>query len=207
MLVYTQHVSYNASLYFNFWYQYDCHQEESMNISKFFLVLKHSNKCQSPTLRKIMILINAHTIIRIFIVCFIYKPPGYFLSSFESMGLLVQEKFKIDFQDGRISWISNQNDFSYFWSTCHPDTSYKVSSQLPFWFRRCSKQIFKMDARFPIWTIFAGRSTRQIFKMAAIVAILDQTGTILAIFDLQVAQILTTKFQVSWSRGVGGVVI
>ena len=43
--------------------------------------------------------------------------------------------------------------------------------------------------------------------MAAIVAILDQTGTILAIFDLQVAQILTTKFQVNWPRGVGGVVI
>ena len=25
------------------------------------------------------------------------------------------------------SWISNQNNFSYFWSASHPDTSYQVS--------------------------------------------------------------------------------
>ena len=30
----------------------------------------------------------------------------------------------------RPSWISDQNDFSYFWSTSHPDASYQVSSQL-----------------------------------------------------------------------------
>ena len=29
------------------------------------------------------------------------------------------------------SWISNQNDFSYFWSTSHPDASY-ISSRLAF---------------------------------------------------------------------------
>ena len=29
----------------------------------------------------------------------------------------------------RPSWISNYNDFSYFWSTSHPDASYQVSSQ------------------------------------------------------------------------------
>ena len=28
------------------------------------------------------------------------------------------------------SWISDRNDFSYFWSTSHPDASYLVSSQL-----------------------------------------------------------------------------
>ena len=28
------------------------------------------------------------------------------------------------------SWISDWNDFSYFWSTSHPDASYQVSSQL-----------------------------------------------------------------------------
>ena len=28
------------------------------------------------------------------------------------------------------SWISNQNDFSYIWSTSHPDTFYQASSQL-----------------------------------------------------------------------------
>ena len=27
-------------------------------------------------------------------------------------------------------WISDRNDFSYFWSTSHPDASYQVSSQL-----------------------------------------------------------------------------
>ena len=47
------------------------------------------------------------------------------------------------------SWISKRNDFSYFWSTRHPDASYQVSSQLAFRFRRRSeKQIFKMAAIF-----------------------------------------------------------
>ena len=34
------------------------------------------------------------------------------------------------------SWISNQNNFSYFRSTSHLHTSNEVSSQLAFWFRR-----------------------------------------------------------------------
>ena len=34
------------------------------------------------------------------------------------------------------SWISDRNDFSYFISTSHPDTSYQVSSQLAFRIRR-----------------------------------------------------------------------
>ena len=111
----------------------------------------------------------------------------YFLPSFNSVGLLVQEKKqKIYFQDGghgdhlgfliktilaifdlqvtrhfppsfievncpfgsgegknrfsrwwpqQSSWISDQNDFSYFWSTSHRNTSYQVSSQLVFKFR------------------------------------------------------------------------
>ena len=36
----------------------------------------------------------------------------------------------------RPSWISDRNDFSYFWSTCHPDVSYQVPSQLEFRFMR-----------------------------------------------------------------------
>ena len=48
------------------------------------------------------------------------------------------------------SWISYRNN-CYFWSTRHLDASYKVSSQLVFWFRR--------------------RSEKYIFKMAAVVAI------------------------------------
>ena len=34
------------------------------------------------------------------------------------------------------SWISDRNDFSYFWSTSHPDASYQVSSQLAQGYRR-----------------------------------------------------------------------
>ena len=44
---------------------------------------------------------------------FIYKSPSYFLPSFESTGLLVQDKkFKIDFQDGCHLGFS-MKDFSY----------------------------------------------------------------------------------------------
>ena len=45
------------------------------------------------------------------------------------------------------SWISNQNDLSYFWSASYPDTSFQVLSQLAFQFRRQSaRKIFKRDA-------------------------------------------------------------
>ena len=64
----------------------------------------------------------------------IYMSPWWFLASFKSIGLSVQEKKrKIDFsrwRPWRPSWISDRKDFSYFWSTCHPDASYQVSSQL-----------------------------------------------------------------------------
>ena len=47
----------------------------------------------------------------------------------------------------RPSWFYDRHDFSYFWSTSHPDASYQVWSQLAFRFRRRSKkQIFKMAA-------------------------------------------------------------
>ena len=36
------------------------------------------------------------------------------------------------------------NDFSYFWSSSHLDTSFQVLSQVAFGFRKSSKQIFKM---------------------------------------------------------------
>ena len=38
----------------------------------------------------------------------------------------------------RPSWISDWHDFSYFWSTSHPNVSYKVWSQLAFRCRRRS---------------------------------------------------------------------
>ena len=53
----------------------------------------------------------------------------------------------------RPSWISHWHDFSYFLSTSHPNVSYQVWSQLAF---RCRR-----------------RSEKQIFKIAAMVAILD----------------------------------
>ena len=51
------------------------------------------------------------------------------------------------------SWISNRNDFSYFWSTSHPDASYQVSSQLALRFKWSEKQIFKMAAMVAILEI------------------------------------------------------
>ena len=42
--------------------------------------------------------------------------------------------------------IFDQNKFSYFWSTSHSGTSYQVSSQLAFGFRRRSAKITKMAA-------------------------------------------------------------
>ena len=80
------------------------------------------------------------------------------------------------------SWISDRNNFSYFWSTSHPNASYQVSSQLAFRCRRRSeKYIFKMDGGhlwFPI-------------------------RTILAIFDLQVTLMHPTKFRIKWLLGLG----
>ena len=65
------------------------------------------------------------------------RSPDY-QTSFESIGLLVQYRFS----RMRPSRISNQNDFSYFWFTCHLDTSNEVSSQLAFCFRI---KRFKLD--------------------------------------------------------------
>ena len=80
------------------------------------------------------------------------------------------------------SWISDRNNFSYFWSTSHPNASYQVSSQLAFRCRkRSEKYIFKMDGGhlwFPI-------------------------RTILAIFDLQVTLMHPTKFRIKWLLGLG----
>ena len=69
-------------------------------------------------------------------------------------------------------WVSNPNDFS------HPYSSYQVSSQLTFWFRRRSKNTHGHRLGF-------------------------QIGTILAIFDLQITPMLPTNFQASWPFGSG----
>ena len=68
--------------------------------------------------------------------------------SFEQLGpgLSVQEmKLKTDFQDGHhdgnLGFLV-RTILDIVWSTCCLNTSYQVLSQLAFWFRSCSKQIF-----------------------------------------------------------------
>ena len=76
------------------------------------------------------------------------------------------------------------NNFSYFWSTSHPDASYQVSSQLAFWFgRRRGKTDFH-DGH---------HGSHLGFRI----------GTVLAIFDLEVTPMLPTEFQVNWPFGSG----
>ena len=74
---------------------------------------------------------------------------------------------------GQSSWISDQNDFRYFWSTSHPHTSFQISSQWAFLFRRWSSR----------WQLWGHK--------------------LLAIFDLQVTSMILTKFQVNWSFSSG----
>ena len=86
----------------------------------------------------------------------------------------------------RPSWISHQNSFSYFSSTCHPDGFYKVSCQLAF---VSGEKIEFQDG---------GHGGHLGFS----------TGMILAIFFfffiLQITAMLTTKFQVNWPFGSFG---
>ena len=79
----------------------------------------------------------------------------------------------------RPSWISDRNDFSYFWSISHPNASYQVWSQLAFGFRMRSE------------------NSCQGVHLGFLI------GTILAIFDLQVTPMLPSKFGVNWPFGSG----
>ena len=159
----------------------------------------------------------------------IYKSPKCFLPSFESTGLSVQEKQKNRFSrwlPWRPSWFYDLHDFSYFWSTSHPNASHQVWSQLAFGFRsKSEKQIFKMAA---MAAILDFRSTRfqlfLIYKSSwCFLACLESIGlsvqeekqkidfqdgchgghlgfpigTILATFDLQVTLMLPSKFGVN----------
>ena len=79
------------------------------------------------------------------------------------------------------SWISDRNDFSYFWSTSHPNASYQVFESTSLSVQEKKRKIDFQDGGhlgFPI-------------------------GTILAIFDLQVTLMLPTKFRVNWILGLG----
>ena len=88
-------------------------------------------------------------------------------------------------QPGQLSWISDQNDFSYFWSTSHLDASYQVSSQLAFLIQETKLKTDFQDG---------GHNGHLGF----------QIGKILANFYLQVTPMLPTKFPVNWPIGSGG---
>ena len=84
------------------------------------------------------------------------------------------------------SWISDRNNFRYFWSTSHHNASYQVWSQLAFGFRRRSEKIDFQDT----CSCHGGYLG---FKI----------GMILAIFDLLVTPMLPSKFVVNWPFGSG----
>ena len=129
----------------------------------------------------------------------------------------------------RPSWITNWNDLSYFWSTGHPDTSYKASSiglsvqekkfKLDFQDGDCGR-----DLGFLIRIILAiliYKSLQYFLSSFKSVGILVQEKKfkidfqaggylafpirmILTIFDLQVNWIRSTKFRVNWPFRSGG---
>ena len=98
------------------------------------------------------------------------------VASFESFGLSVQKKFKMDFsrwRSWRPSWISDLNHFSYFRSLSYHDASYSVSST------GLSVQEKKRKTDFQ-------SSSHLGFSY---------------FFYLQVTPMLPTKFQVNWPFG------
>ena len=79
------------------------------------------------------------------------------------------------------SWIPDRNDLIYFGSISHPDAAYQFQVNWPFG----SGEKAKIDFQ-------DGRNSGHLGF---------QIGMILAIFDLQVTQMLPTKFQVSLPFG------
>ena len=111
-----------------------------------------------------------------FCLYLIYNSPRCFLPSFESIGLLVQEKKrKIDFHDGSHLGFMIRTILTIFdlQVTAMLQPSFK---SIGFSVRKKKRKTDFEDGRhlgFPI-------------------------GTILAIFDQQVTQMLPTKFRVNW---------
>ena len=89
------------------------------------------------------------------------------------------DEVKNRFSRWQPSWISDQNDFSYFWSTSHPDALYQVWSQLGFSVQEKKRKIYFQDGGHGFHLGFPIRM-------------------ILAIFNLQVTLMLPTKFPVNW---------
>ena len=51
-------------------------------------------------------------------------------------GMPVNWAWSFEHSKWQPAWIYDRHDFSYFWSTSHPNASYQVSSQLAFQVRR-----------------------------------------------------------------------
>ena len=96
--------------------------------------------------------------------------------NFRSKQFYSREEVKNRFSRWRPSRISNQQDFSYFLPTSHPDASYQVQERK----RKIDFQDGSHNGHlgFPI-------------------------RTNLAIFDVQVTLMLPTEFQVSWPFSSG----
>ena len=133
----------------------------------------------------------------------------------------------------RKSWISDQNDFSYFWSACHPNASKQVSNQLTFLFRRrTEKNPDFQDGHhgghlgylIGMFYLFLTYMSAQCFlpSLESIGLWVQEKkrkkdfqdghhgchlwfpiGTVLAILDLKVTPMPLTKFWVNWPFGSG----
>ena len=99
------------------------------------------------------------------------------------------------------SWISDQNDFSCFWSTSHHAASYQISSQLVFLFRRRIDVWMKVHLFICFCISFQEKKQKKDFQNSTHLEF--PIRRILATFDLQVTLMLTTKFQVDWPFGSG----
>ena len=119
---------------------------------------------------------------------FWYTAPPILTSSFESIGLSGQDnKFKIDFQDGRSgrhlgsqwppSWISDRNDFRHF----------LIYQSLWYFLLSFESNGFSVQQE----------------KFKKIQDGGHENEIVLAIFDLQVTSILPIKFRVNWYSGSG----
>ena len=69
----------------------------------------------------------------------LYRSPDYQIS-LSQLAFHSREEVQYWFSRWQPSWISNQNNFSYFLSTSCPNTSYQISSQWTFLFRRRSSK-------------------------------------------------------------------
>ena len=121
------------------------------------------------------------------------------------------------------SWILEQNNFSNSESLCR-DASHQVLAQSNWFGRRCHLKNFKMandfsnseslchcDASHQVSaqsdTLFGRKCKLMNFKMAAMAAIFDiliLNRTTLAILNLHVATMPSTKFQLNPTYGSGG---